>query len=178
MIRRIFSSFAAVAVLLLMMIACALIVTSNIVCAVSRYYPYLNWDRNYLNCGEQHGMKYYIVRDSINVELYDDSKCVLSADIVDVETRSRRSPFKRHEGPVVIKTSTVYFLYDFDAEQMYVDTNNYFNDEYSKGKWHPLYYRPSWADGGRFELAGDIAYYIIYGEGFYRSEDQFGYIDN
>ena len=99
-------------VFMFVLAVCALVVSSNPVLAEPTYHPYLNGDRNYLNCGAHLGMQYYIVRDSINIESEDKSECIISVDIVNVEAESQRPPFKWHDEPVITKTSTLYFLYD------------------------------------------------------------------
>lgn len=162
----------------MMMIVCALIVTSNSVFAATRYYPYLNWDRNYISCDSHMGMKYYVLRDSVDIESCDESECILSIDIAKVEMESQQPPFKTHEEPIIRDVSTVYFLYDFDAEQMYVDTNDYFNDDLTTGKWYPLKYGASYAEGSTFEAAGNIAYHIVFGESFYGTANRYKHIDN
>ncbi len=145
----------------------------SIVSAEPTYYPYLNGDRNYINCGAHMGIYYYVLRDSINIESCDEEECILSIDIADVEIESQRPPIVTHEEPIIRRVSTLYFLYDFNDKQMYVDATDYFNSDLYRDKWYPLKYGASFAKGGNFEEAGSIAYYIVFDESFYGNISRF-----
>ncbi len=159
-------------------LAVMMIALPSTVSAEPTYYPYLNGDRNYINCGAHMGIYYYVLRDSINIESCDEEECILSIDIADVETESQRPPIITHEEPIIRRVSTLYFLYDFDDKKMYVDTTDYFNGDHSEDKWYPLKYGASFAEGGNFEEAGSIAYHIVFGESFYGTAKRFEYINN
>lgn len=163
---------------LVLLVFFTVMVLSSTVLAKPSYYPYLDGDRNYINCAAHQGMEYYIVRDSVNIELCSDSECILSADIVNVKATSQEPPFNYLDEPEITKIATVYYRYEYDTEQMYVNTGEYFKDGYGRDSWLPLKYNPSWSEGGRFELAGDIAFYIAFGDGFYRESARFENINN
>ena len=86
-----------------------------------------------------------------------------------VEVKSQSPPFKVHEEPIIKRTETVYYLYDTENEKMYYLDND---------EWRFLQPDASWVHGEKYVYAGDIAFYLVYGEGFYRSEDRFENIDN
>ncbi len=166
MLKKIFLLVLTAMIILAFLLA---ICSSNAL-ANSKYTPFLNGDPDYIHCAAHLGISYYVVRDSVEIESYTPAGTIISVDLLHVEVKGQSPPFEVHEEPIITRTETVYYLFDQENEKMYYLDND---------EWRFL--QPgvsSWAHGRKYVYAGDVVFYLIYGEGFYLSEDQFEDIDN
>lgn len=125
--------------------------------------PYYNGDRNYIFCGYQGYNNFYVNRASVVIEKDEYPEYIISVDLMEVK-------FSKNDSSI-IRSTTRKFYYNKETEEMYIYIP--WSDEWE-------YQKPGayWEKDSRFARAGDIAFYIAYGEGFYSgSESLKEYVD-
>ena len=141
MIRRIFSSCAAVAVLLMAEM------TLHSICFA--FDPSFNGDDNYYHCA-QHGLvEWYIIMDSIELDFEDEDMPIITVDVLQT---IKNQPDKE---------LSYRFLYDEDENKMYT-----LNEENERGYIPPI---RSYALVGNRLSTGQNAYRLVFGDSFYHS---------
>ncbi len=142
MIRRIFSSCAAVAVLL-MAETSAFAIT---LCFA--FDPSFNGDDNYYLCDMHQELKWYIVRDSIELDFGDEEMPIVTVEVLQV--------IKEQPDKVL----TYRFLYDENENKMYILNKN------DECRYIPPINSYSLV-GPRLET-GQKAYSLVFGDSFYQ----------
>ena len=126
--------------------------------------PYLDGDSNYIKCTRHQDLVCYVDRSSLKVHLYNPPEYIISIDMVSVEMNPQMTSYRNR------KTGTVLYRYNYDDREMYVNTKDYFSN--GNDEWMYLEPTAGWAKGGRFVMAGDIAFYLAYNTGFYKSTEK------
>lgn len=144
------------------MVLAFVLVSFGVASANPQYRPYLNGDRNYIMCTMHQDAFYYVERDSLRVDSYNPPEYVITVNIATVDSGGRNISVS-HSKPV-------HFYYNYENGEMYVNTKDYFKN--ANDEWKYLEPKAGWSRGGRFVVAGDIAFYLAYGMGFYIDTDR------
>ena len=138
-----------------------LICILNLNSASADYPDYLGGDRNYLLSGGHMGVGWYVVRDSVKVEVFDPPIYIISGKIVAVYDADRGKTD-------IMQTENRRYLYNSMSEKMFA-----IGDE---GCYY-IYPVGAMASTGH-EFSGEMFFYIAYHAKFYGGKQWWDEIEN